>query len=108
MKRPELKQFNGFEKIEDYPLGTYHEAGFLTVTNDSYRSFDYFIDKDKCKNCLECYLYCPDGTIEKQDSYVSINQDFCKGCGICQKICSFDAIERLTIKSQEVKQRKYK
>jgi len=45
-------------------------------------------DKDKCTNCLLCWVYCPEGAIiVKDDRITGINYDYCKGCGICASEC---------------------
>lgn len=50
--------------------------------------------KDKCNNCLLCYIYCPDDSILMEDSkVVGIDYDYCKGCGICERVCAPKAIE---------------
>lgn len=52
------------------------------------------IDKDKCINCLFCYIYCPEKCVVVEDGKVKkINLDYCKGCGICATECPKDAIE---------------
>lgn len=50
--------------------------------------------KEKCTNCLLCWLYCPDSVIEVKDGKVcKFHLDFCKGCGICSEVCPASAIE---------------
>jgi pyruvate ferredoxin oxidoreductase delta subunit len=48
------------------------------------------IDKEKCTGCLLCWLYCPDGAIERE---IEVVLDYCQGCGICAKECPVKAIE---------------
>ncbi len=56
-------------------------------------------DEGKCKQCLICWLYCPDSSIIVEDGKMTgINYDYCKGCGICAKECPFDAISMKTEK----------
>lgn len=51
-------------------------------------------DKEKCKNCMLCVPYCPEGCIIQKDNMIQkIDLDFCKGCGVCAKVCPFKAIE---------------
>ena len=60
----------------------------------SWRSFRPIWDAEKCKNCMKCYLVCPDNsTLFKEAKMTGIDLDYCKGCGICAEICPFDAIE---------------
>jgi len=66
------------------------------------------LDESKCTNCLLCWFYCPDGSIERGPKTVTIHYDYCKGCGICAAVCAPKAIrmERETIaepKAAEVK-----
>ena len=50
--------------------------------------------KDKCTQCMLCWMYCPDDSIpEKDGKREEFNYDYCKGCGICAKECPFQAIE---------------
>lgn len=50
--------------------------------------------EDKCKQCLFCWICCPDTSIIIKDKKViGIDYDYCKGCGICTDVCKFDAIE---------------
>jgi pyruvate ferredoxin oxidoreductase delta subunit len=52
------------------------------------------IDKDKCSNCLLCFIYCPENCIELSENKVkTIDLDYCKGCGICAEECPKNAIE---------------
>lgn len=56
----------------------------------SWRTFKPILDKDKCINCENCIMFCPEGIINKDHD---IDYDYCKGCGICQNECPVDAIE---------------
>ena len=45
-------------------------------------------DKDKCINCLFCWIYCPDSAVIVKDGKVTgMDLVHCKGCGICVKVC---------------------
>ena len=56
---------------------------------------------DKCKNCLMCVPYCPEGCIYQKDGILTkIDLDYCKGCGICAKVCPFKAIEMKDTKEE--------
>ena len=82
----------------EFAHSTCFEAGYLTVKNAGWRNLRPVIDAASCTGCLQCYLYCPDGTVYKVAdpaagaSPVAIDLDFCKGCGICAKACAFGSI----------------
>lgn len=86
----------------DFAHSTCFEAGYLTVKNAGWRNLRPVIDAASCTGCLQCYLYCPDGTVYKvanpaaDDAPVAIDLDFCKGCGICAKACKFDSITMIS------------
>ncbi|MEJ2568260.1 MAG: 4Fe-4S binding protein, partial [candidate division WOR-3 bacterium] len=51
------------------------------------------VDKEKCTNCLICWISCPDSAIKVKDGkMVGIDLDYCKGCGICASQCPVKAI----------------
>jgi pyruvate ferredoxin oxidoreductase delta subunit len=59
-----------------------------------WRSERPVVDKDKCINCLQCWIFCPDSSILVKDEKMAGYDYFhCKGCGICAKICPVQAIE---------------
>lgn len=48
---------------------------------------------DKCVNCLQCWVNCPDSCILTQEQKMSgVDYDHCKGCGVCVTSCKFDAL----------------
>jgi 2-oxoacid:acceptor oxidoreductase delta subunit (pyruvate/2-ketoisovalerate family) len=62
----------------------------------SWRTFRPVVDKEKCINCMRCWLLCPDSAIYA-DNEEMVGYDFlhCKGCGICAAICPAEAIEMI-------------
>ena len=52
----------------DFAHSTCFEAGCLTVKNAGWRNLRPVIDAASCTGCLQCYLYCPDGTVYKVPS----------------------------------------
>lgn len=62
-------------------------AGGLTGT---WRSQRPVLDKETCKNCQLCWLFCPEAVISRND--LTIDLDYCKGCGVCAKECPVKAI----------------
>ncbi|MDD3303685.1 MAG: 4Fe-4S binding protein [Clostridia bacterium] len=66
----------------------------LDVKTGSWKNRTPVHSKEKCKNCMLCVPYCPEGCIYQKDSILTnIDLDYCKGCGICAKVCPFKAIE---------------
>ena len=50
-------------------------------------------NKEKCINCLICWIQCPDNAIIVENEKIrGINYDYCKGCGICASVCPKEAI----------------
>jgi len=50
-------------------------------------------NKEKCTQCMICWMYCPDMAIPQKDGKrLEMDFDFCKGCGICKAECPFGAI----------------
>lgn len=48
---------------------TCFEAGYLVSKNAGWRNRRPIVDKAACTGCLQCYLYCPDGTIYKAAAF---------------------------------------
>ncbi len=40
-----------------------------------------------CDGCDNCYVFCPDVAISREDGVYTIDYDFCKGCLICVREC---------------------
>jgi pyruvate ferredoxin oxidoreductase delta subunit len=83
-------------KASDYPVGAKCiEAGnSRDYITGSWRSERPVWDADACKNCLLCWVHCPDSSIVVKDRKMTgIDLDHCKGCGICVTVCKFNALE---------------
>ncbi len=46
----------------------------------------------KCTHCDNCYYYCPDMAIKRENGGYSVIEDYCKGCGLCVRECPAGAI----------------
>ncbi|MEM2921308.1 MAG: 4Fe-4S binding protein [Candidatus Bathyarchaeia archaeon] len=58
-----------------------------------WRTFKPVIDKEKCINCLLCWISCPEPSINQvEGGKVEVDYEFCKGCGICAEECPVKAI----------------
>lgn len=90
--RPKVQEYKRPKHIKEYPTGTAFKSGHLVDKHAGWRTFRPIIDKEKCVNCLRCYLVCPDGVIYKSEDKVDIDYDFCKGCGVCEYECKLKAI----------------
>ena len=43
---------------------------------------------ENCIQCLFCWVYCPDSSVEVKDGKMTgFDYKHCKGCGICAKEC---------------------
>ena len=76
------------------PAGEVYEGGTsAAVKTGDWRSDCPVYIADKCKQCLLCVPYCPDGSIPVKDGKRGeFDLYHCKGCGICAKVCPFGAI----------------
>jgi pyruvate ferredoxin oxidoreductase delta subunit/pyruvate ferredoxin oxidoreductase gamma subunit len=92
MIRPSLEDKVVIQKLSQLPQGGSCKAGVLTDKNSGWRNRCPVYGPGKCTGCYQCYMYCPDGVIRKQDKKIAIDYDFCKGCGICEKVCRLGAI----------------
>ena len=54
----------------------------------AWRTYKPIWHKDKCIQCLRCWIFCPDSSIVVSDGKVTgIDYQHCKGCGICEMEC---------------------
>ena len=63
------------------------------VLTGDWRSYTPVLDRDKCINCLFCWMYCPDNSVDVKDGkLLGFKMSHCKGCGICASVCPKKAI----------------
>lgn len=93
---------------QEYAHTTCYRAGHLVSKNAGWRSVRPVVDAGACTACLQCYLYCPDGTVFKtgaekgsDEAAVAFDYDFCKGCGVCASVCSFGAVQMIPERASE-------
>lgn len=66
---------------------------FKTILTGEWRFKRPILDKDGCKQCGICAMYCPIGCIcEQPNGYFVPDFTYCKGCGICANECPAHAI----------------
>ena len=59
----------------------------------TWRVFRPVVDRGKCTRCLLCWVFCPEGSIERtSNDDIELNLEYCKGCGICANECRLKAI----------------
>ncbi|MCD6550690.1 pyruvate synthase subunit PorD [Thermotoga sp.] len=52
------------------------------------------LHKEKCIDCMFCWLYCPDQAVIQEGGIMKgFDYDYCKGCGLCASVCPKQAIE---------------
>jgi len=84
-------------------LGNWKEMPFAAILpggtaveykTGTWRTFKPVVDKNKCINCLLCWVYCPDGSVIAENGEMKgFDYDHCKGCGICANECPVKAIK---------------
>jgi pyruvate ferredoxin oxidoreductase delta subunit len=87
------KEIMGYQ---DMPIGgLILDAGnSVKYKTGQWRTKDFYINKDKCSNCMLCFIYCPERCVKVTGYEISkIDLDYCKGCGICAAECPKNAIE---------------
>ncbi|MBU1888160.1 MAG: 4Fe-4S binding protein [Candidatus Omnitrophica bacterium] len=83
------------KRSKEIPIGgKIIEAGNAAKYNTgSWRIYKPEVDKEKCINCLQCWIFCPDSSIKVEDGKMTgFDYEHCKGCGICASICPVKCI----------------
>lgn len=75
--------------------GLITEAGnAVKYKTGSWRTVSPAVDKQACRDCLICWVYCPEGAVKVKDTrFLGIDYAHCKGCGICASVCPQNVIE---------------
>ncbi len=91
-KRPKVQDYKNWEELPPIPISLPID-GAIGTTGD-WRTFRPVIDQKGCNKCGICWMYCPEGTIKKnEDGTFEIDLIYCKGCGICANECPTKNIE---------------
>jgi pyruvate ferredoxin oxidoreductase delta subunit len=85
---------------KEIPIGgLIDEAGSsMKFKTGDWRSFRPITDFNKCINCMQCVISCPDDCIPTEGSGNDIKRketdwNYCKGCGICANVCPVKCIK---------------
>ena len=79
-----------YQRAKTMPIGTVIDTpgSALEYKTGNWRNYCPVRNKEKCTNCLMCWIYCPEGCIKVKDGKITgIDLDYCKGCGICAEEC---------------------
>lgn len=74
----------------DLPIGGLIPEGGTSDAYDTggWRTYRPELDTEKCINCLQCWIACPDSSILVKDGKLAgFDLKHCKGCGICAEEC---------------------
>jgi 2-oxoacid:acceptor oxidoreductase delta subunit (pyruvate/2-ketoisovalerate family) len=93
-ERPKVQHYKNWKQLPPIPISIPNRGSIGRTGN--WRTFRPVIDQEECNQCGICWMYCPEGTIERQeDGSFKINLEFCKGCGICAKECPTNNIKMI-------------
>jgi len=87
-----------FAQDERYPgsVGPVGRAGNVPTRTGGWALSQPQLDYSRCNRCLLCWIYCPDGSIQRTgadgEERLVIDYLYCKGCGICERECARGAI----------------
>ena len=78
------------KRSRDLPTGAMitEPGNAVKYETGSWRSKRPEVDKEKCTNCLTCWIFCPDNSIIVEEGKMKgFKYSHCKGCGICAVQC---------------------
>ena len=77
----------------ELPFGSSNGVGVLPTPNSGFRTLTPKIEHENCIKCMFCWVFCPEGCIDKTTEVLKIDLDYCKGCGVCAVECPKKCIE---------------
>lgn len=92
----EAKKVKGWR---DVTIGGLVEPGTSEAYNTgSWRTYRPVWHADRCIHCLQCWAFCPDGSIvAKDEKFGGFDYFHCKGCGLCAKVCPVKGDKAITM-----------
>ena len=95
MNKPKVnKDLKLPQNFDELMIGGGNGVGVLATVNSGFRTFHPVFDYNKCVRCMFCWIYCPEGCIDKTTVdpesgkiMLEVDMDYCKGCGICTNEC---------------------
>ena len=92
----DVKKVKGWR---DVTIGGLVEPGTSEQYNTgSWRTYRPVWHADRCIHCLQCWAFCPDGSIvAKDEKFGGFDLYHCKGCGLCAKICPVKGDKAITM-----------
>jgi len=87
LKPRHKKDFKPPSNWNELHFGSSNDVGVLPTVNSGFRTLTPIIDAGNCIKCMLCWVYCPEGCIDKTEADLQIDLDYCKGCGICAHEC---------------------
>lgn len=98
----EKSEKKSHEELLEFRLGGVVPGGTADeYTTGGWRKLCPTVDKDKCTNCLICWMVCPDSAVIVEDGkMVGFELEHCKGCGICAMECP-DKVQAIKMEEEE-------
>lgn len=90
LRRMEAPQLGGEERIKTFKEiegGLNYDAARQEVERCFSCGF--------CNQCDNCWVFCPEMAVQRENSEYEIDLDFCKGCGLCAAECPRRVIDML-------------